>query len=45
MAETSASLPLRQFVLTVPFEFRARLAYDKKLTHTSATRELMRFWC
>ena len=40
MAETSANLmehvlpenvPLRQFVLTVPFELRTRLAYDKKL--------------
>jgi hypothetical protein len=39
MAEASANLvdhvlprvPLRQFVFTVPFELRARLAYDKKL--------------
>jgi hypothetical protein len=40
MAETSANLmehvlpenvPLRQFVLTVPFELRARLAYDKEI--------------
>jgi hypothetical protein len=40
MAETSANLvehvlpsaaPLRQFVLTLPFELRARLAYDGKL--------------
>lgn len=40
MAETSANLvehvlpsaaPLRQFVLTLPFEVRARLAYDGKL--------------
>ena len=40
MAQTAANLvdhvlppavPLRQFVLTVPFELRARLAYDGKL--------------
>jgi hypothetical protein len=39
MAETAANLvdhvlprvPLRQFVFTVPFELRARLAYDGKL--------------
>ena len=40
MAQTAANLmdhvlpegvPLRQFVLTVPFELRARLAYDAEL--------------
>jgi hypothetical protein len=44
MAETAANLvehvfpteaPLRQFVLTLPFELRARLAYDGKTSCSS----------
>jgi len=48
MAQSAANLvdhvlpmvPLRQFVITFPFELRARLAYDGKLLG-AATRPLL----
>lgn len=56
MAQTSANLldhvlppvPLRQFVLTVPFELRTRLAYDGPLLGTVCrifTDSLLGFYC